>query len=258
MVLSRDRWTSLTGLIGAGFHLPGAHGCPPKGARYDRRDAVTTATTDWGGGRDGRGDPAFRATPRGRGHRCLRPRVPQRRPAGRDRRGPPARGRQLRAHPVPRADAGAQRLHRRAVAVRPRAPARSSATPCPRSSPGSSRSTSRSSGTRSPARSASASPRAASSAPAGSGCAAAPTPRSRRSSGQRMTETAIRSSEVVIEVNGMRHPLTPPGVVDRPRQQRRPADRRPRHLAPARADLAQGVRGRHRSSPCPTSAPPTA
>jgi len=32
-------------------------------------------------------------------------------------------------------------------------------------------------------------------------------------SGQRMTETAIRSSEVVIEVNGMRHPLTPPGLV---------------------------------------------
>jgi hypothetical protein len=31
--------------------------------------------------------------------------------------------------------------------------------------------------------------------------------------GQRMTETAIRSSDVVIEVNGMRHPLTPPGVV---------------------------------------------
>jgi hypothetical protein len=32
-------------------------------------------------------------------------------------------------------------------------------------------------------------------------------------SGQRMTETAIRSSEVLIEVNGMRHPLEPPGVV---------------------------------------------
>lgn len=32
-------------------------------------------------------------------------------------------------------------------------------------------------------------------------------------SGQRMTETAIRSSEVVIEVNGMRHPLAPPGLV---------------------------------------------
>jgi hypothetical protein len=31
--------------------------------------------------------------------------------------------------------------------------------------------------------------------------------------GQRMTETAIRSSGVVIEVNGMRHPLSPPGVV---------------------------------------------
>ena len=31
--------------------------------------------------------------------------------------------------------------------------------------------------------------------------------------GQRMTETAIRSSNVVIEVNGMRHPLDPPGVV---------------------------------------------
>lgn len=32
-------------------------------------------------------------------------------------------------------------------------------------------------------------------------------------SNQRMTETAIRSSEVVIEVNGMRHPLSPPGLV---------------------------------------------
>jgi hypothetical protein len=31
--------------------------------------------------------------------------------------------------------------------------------------------------------------------------------------GQRMTETAIRSSDVLIEVNGMRHPLQPPGVV---------------------------------------------
>ena len=32
-------------------------------------------------------------------------------------------------------------------------------------------------------------------------------------SGQRMTETAVRSSDVIIEVNGLRHPLTPPGVV---------------------------------------------
>jgi hypothetical protein len=31
--------------------------------------------------------------------------------------------------------------------------------------------------------------------------------------GQRMTETAVRSSNVVIEVNGMKHPLSPPGVV---------------------------------------------
>jgi pSer/pThr/pTyr-binding forkhead associated (FHA) protein len=31
--------------------------------------------------------------------------------------------------------------------------------------------------------------------------------------GERMTETAIRSSDVLIEVNGMRHPLNPPGVV---------------------------------------------
>ena len=31
--------------------------------------------------------------------------------------------------------------------------------------------------------------------------------------GERMTETAIRTSDVVIEVNGMRHPLSPPGVV---------------------------------------------
>jgi len=31
--------------------------------------------------------------------------------------------------------------------------------------------------------------------------------------GQRMTETAVRSSGAIIEVNGMKHPLTPPGVV---------------------------------------------
>ncbi|AWB90778.1 FhaA domain-containing protein [Aeromicrobium chenweiae] len=31
--------------------------------------------------------------------------------------------------------------------------------------------------------------------------------------GQRMTETAVRSSNVVIEVNGMKHPLQAPGVV---------------------------------------------
>lgn len=31
--------------------------------------------------------------------------------------------------------------------------------------------------------------------------------------GQRMTETALTSSDVVLEVNGMKHPLAPPGVV---------------------------------------------
>ncbi len=31
--------------------------------------------------------------------------------------------------------------------------------------------------------------------------------------GQRMTETAVRSSNVVLEVNGMKHPLEAPGVV---------------------------------------------
>ncbi|MCO7237749.1 DUF3662 and FHA domain-containing protein [Aeromicrobium sp. CnD17-E] len=31
--------------------------------------------------------------------------------------------------------------------------------------------------------------------------------------GARMTETAVRSSQVVLEVNGLKHPLTPPGVV---------------------------------------------
>jgi pSer/pThr/pTyr-binding forkhead associated (FHA) protein len=31
--------------------------------------------------------------------------------------------------------------------------------------------------------------------------------------GQRMTETAVRASNVVIEVNGMKHPLSPPGIV---------------------------------------------
>lgn len=31
--------------------------------------------------------------------------------------------------------------------------------------------------------------------------------------GQRMTDTAVRSSDVVLEVNGMKHPLTPPGLV---------------------------------------------
>lgn len=32
-------------------------------------------------------------------------------------------------------------------------------------------------------------------------------------SGQRMTETAVRSSDVIIEINGLRHPLAAPGVV---------------------------------------------
>jgi hypothetical protein len=31
--------------------------------------------------------------------------------------------------------------------------------------------------------------------------------------GERLTETAIRASDVVIEVNGMKHPLSPPGIV---------------------------------------------
>jgi hypothetical protein len=34
-----------------------------------------------------------------------------------------------------------------------------------------------------------------------------------RGDGQRMTETAIRRSSVVLEVNGMKHPLDPPGIV---------------------------------------------
>ena len=44
----------------------------------------------------------------------------------------------------------------------------------------------------------------------------------------------------------------------RPRQRSRAAHRRPRHLPPARADLAQGVRGRHDRHRRPTSGPPTA
>lgn len=31
--------------------------------------------------------------------------------------------------------------------------------------------------------------------------------------GQRMTETAVTNAAVILEVNGMKHPLTPPGVV---------------------------------------------
>jgi pSer/pThr/pTyr-binding forkhead associated (FHA) protein len=31
--------------------------------------------------------------------------------------------------------------------------------------------------------------------------------------GERMTETSIRASDVIIEVNGMRHPLRPPGII---------------------------------------------
>jgi hypothetical protein len=31
--------------------------------------------------------------------------------------------------------------------------------------------------------------------------------------GQRLTETAVRASNVVLEVNGMKHPLSPPGIV---------------------------------------------
>ena len=65
-------------------------------------------------------------------------------------------------------------------------------------------------------------------------------------SGQRMTETAIRSSEV--DHRGQRHEAPAHAARCRRRtgQQRRAADRRPRHLTPARADLAQRGRGWHR------------
>ena len=58
---------------------------------------------------------AVRGPARADGLRSLRQGVPQRRPARRDRRRPAARGRQLRADPVPQPPAGPQHVRRRAL-----------------------------------------------------------------------------------------------------------------------------------------------
>ena len=55
----------------------------------------------------------------------------------------------------------------------------------------------------------------------------------RRSAGPRL----------VLEVNGIRHPLTPPGFTHRPRHRRRPAHQRPRHLPAARPRSASSATG---------------
>ena len=76
-------------------------------------------------------------------------------------------------------------------------------------------------------------------------------------SGQRMTETAIRSSEVVIEVNGMRHPLAPPGSSSAAATTPTCASTTPASRAGTRRSRSRSPRAA-RSSPSPTSGPPTA
>ena len=60
-----------------------------------------------------------------------------------------------------------------------------------------------------------------------------------------VTDTAVRRASVILEVNGMKHPLDPPGHRDRPRQRGRPADQRPRRLPPARRDPRRAPATRH-------------
>ena len=117
---------------------------------------------------------AVRAAARADGLRRLRPGVPQRGAAGRDRRRAAARVRQQRADPLPRPADGAQRLPRRAVAAPTSTGSRRTTPRWPRSSPRSSRSTPSSRATSSPGRSPSASRRPTTSPPAGSGSAARP------------------------------------------------------------------------------------
>ena len=53
------------------------------------------------------------------------------------------------------------------------------------------------------------------------------------------SDTTISRARLVLEVNGTRHPLTPPGLVIGRGSRGRPADQRPRHLAGARPDPGQ-------------------
>ena len=152
---------------------------------------------------------AVRAAARAAGLRRLRPGVPQRRAAGRDRGRAPARVRQQRPDPVPPAPDGAQRLPRRAVAGRPRPALAVRLGPRSRSSPRSCRSTPRSRATCSPGRSRSPSRPPTTSPSAASGCAAR---RTRRWSATPPTPRYAAPARY-LEVNGTRHPLQPPGLV---------------------------------------------
>ena len=137
------------------------------------------------------------------------PGLPQRRAAGRDRRGAAARVRQQRADPLPRPADGAQRLPRRALAGRPR-PARAVRLDAGR---GAHRQLQehadeqlrlhRAGHDRLRARD--------DLPPAGSGCAARRRPGCH---GRRPTQRhQVRRARAILEVNGTEHPLEPPGLV---------------------------------------------
>ena len=72
----------------------------------------------------------------------------------------------------------------------------------------------------------------------------------------RPSARTTRARELVLEVNGMRHPLQPPGPGHRPRHRGRPAHQRPRHLPAARRDPGRR-RAPTAASTSSTSARPT-
>ena len=60
------------------------------------------------------------------------------------------------------------------------------------------------------------------------------------------TETAVRRAPLILEVNGIRHPLEPPGLVDRPRHRGRPAHQRPGRVAAGTSSSGSQPRRRRR------------
>ena len=167
----------------------------------------------------------------------LRQGVPQRGPAGGAGGRAAARGRQLRADPLPQPPAGPQ--HLRASSCRRWTSSGSqpySETLDARAHRRCSASTPRSSTTSSPGRSPSTSTRRTTSAPAGSGCAARPPPRSWQRGGSARPAAQRPRRPASRRPRGQRHP--PPALAARarrrPRHRGRPPDQRPGRQPPAR------------------------
>ena len=192
--------------------------------------------------------------------RRLRPHLPQCRAAGRDRRRAPARGRQLRPDPVAATAGWCPTTSTSSCRGRPRAAGAVRHGAGRASSPSSSSEHADAAVLRlhrpGPDR-----------LRAGRRPDHRPVPGAQQGAGRGerarpATDTQVRRARAVLEVNGTRHPLQPPGPRDRPRHRGRPAHQRPRRhprgtprSASTRAAGRQRRPARSRST---TWAPPTA